>query len=124
MCAGATVLDVLRDCIGSDVQLVPCGGDDPLHQLREQWTDGANALCLAPGKIVLYARNVRTIAALQERGFETIALHLVQPPEQRAELMGQGMAAERAVFSFAAGELSRARGGARCLTMPLSRRSA
>ena len=118
---GVSVLDVLRDVIGSDVELIPCGGDDPLHQQREQWTDGANALCLAPGRILLYERNVRTIAALVQQGFEEIALHPVQPPEQRAALIARGMASQRAVFSFPASELSRARGGGRCLTMPLRR---
>jgi len=118
---GATLLDVLRDEIGDDVQLVPCGGDDPVHQEREQWTDGANALCLAPGKIILYARNVQTIAALGEVGFEQTALHVLQPADQRAALIAEGMGRPRTVFSVSGSELSRARGGARCLTMPLRR---
>ena len=49
----------------SSLQDTPAdGGDDPLHQEREQWTDGANAFALAPGRIMLYARNRRTVAAL------------------------------------------------------------
>ena len=119
--AGATLLDVLRSELGDDVALVPCGGTDPVHQEREQWTDGANALCLAPGKIILYARNVQTIATLRGQGFDETALHVVQPPDQRAELIDEGMAAARTVFSVSGSELSRARGGARCLTMPLRR---
>lgn len=117
----ASVLDVLREELGDDTRLVPCGGDDPLHQEREQWTDGANALCLAPGRIILYARNVHTIAALERHGFEAIALHMVQPADQRAALIAHGMSLPRAVFSFPGSELSRARGGGRCLTMPLLR---
>ena len=61
--AHASALDVLREEVGRDVELVPCGGEDPLYQEREQWTDGANAVCLAPGRILLYSRNVRTIGA-------------------------------------------------------------
>jgi arginine deiminase len=117
-----SLLDVLREELGSDVQLVPCGGDDPLHQEREQWTDGANAFCMSPGHIVLYARNVRTTAALQAHGFETVGLHMVQSPEERAERITEGAKHQRAVFSFPGSELSRARGGGRCLTMPLRRR--
>jgi arginine deiminase len=118
---GATVLDVLRDELGPDTTLVPCGGEDPLHQEREQWTDGANAVCLAPGRIILYARNVHTIAALREHGFSELRLHVVQPVEDRAGLLAQGMASARTVFSFSGSELSRARGGGRCLTMPIER---
>lgn len=118
---GATVLDVLREALGQQVQLVPCGGEELLHQQREQWTDGANALALSPGHILLYERNVRTIEALARQGFDEFALHSVQPKEQRQELVQAGMKAKRAVFSFPASELSRARGGGRCLTMPLRR---
>ena len=94
-----------------------------LHQEREQWTDGANAVCVAPGKIVLYARNRRTVAALADAGFEETRLSVVQAADERAERIRLGMARERTVFSFSGSELSRARGGGRCLTMPLRRRA-
>jgi arginine deiminase len=118
---GACVLDVLREELGADTQLVACGGNDALHQEREQWTDGANAVALAPGKIILYARNVFTIAALREHGFEEARIHAAQPAEQTQQLIADGMAAAQTVFSFSGSELSRARGGGRCLTMPIER---
>lgn len=118
---GATVHDVLRQEFGDGVELVACGGDDPLFQEREQWTDGANAVCLAPGKILLYARNTHTVTALARQGFGEIRLATVLPADQRTQLVGEGMAAERTVFTFSGSELSRARGGGRCLTMPLVR---
>ncbi|MEM7249054.1 MAG: arginine deiminase family protein [Acidobacteriota bacterium] len=117
----ASVLDVLRDEMGAQTKLVPCGGDEPLHQEREQWTDGANAVCVSPGKIILYSRNRRTIAALAEHGFEEIRMSVVLPADERKELLATGMERDRAVFSFSGSELSRARGGGRCLTMPLAR---
>lgn len=116
-----TLLDVLRDELGLAVELVPCGGDDPVRQEREQWTDGANAVCLAPGRVLLYSRNVGTIEALGERGFVEIRLSAVQSADERAALIAEGMTHERAIFSFTGSELCRARGGGRCLTMPLQR---
>jgi arginine deiminase len=117
----ATLLDVLVDELGEGVELVACGGDDPITQEREQWTDGANALCVGPGKIILYARNTATIAVLADHGFEQTDLHVVQPPAEQTSLIAEGMARPRTVFSFSGSELSRARGGGRCLTMPLLR---
>jgi len=118
----ATCLDVLREEFGSEVQLAPCGGEDPLYQEREQWTDGANAVCLKPGHIVLYSRNVKTIEYLEaQHGFREVRLSVAQTAEQRAERIAEGMQGERTIYSFSGSELSRARGGGRCLTMPLVR---
>ncbi len=118
----ASVLDVLRDELGPQVKMAPCGGHNRLHQDREQWTDGSNAVCLAPGKIILYARNVRTIKVLaEEHGFHVTSLSPEMPgPERRAEI-ASGMQRHRTVFAFTGSELARARGGARCLTMPVHR---
>jgi len=121
---GATVLDVLREEVGDDVELVPCGGTDPLFQEREQWTDGANAVAIAPGCILLYARNTHTVATLVEHhGFVQSMLSVVVPQEQRDAIVQEGIARPRTVFTFTGSELSRARGGGRCLTMPLERES-
>jgi arginine deiminase len=120
---GATVLDVLRAELGADVELVPCGGSDPLFQEREQWTDGANAVAIAPGCILLYARNTHTVATLREHGFVQSMLSVVVPQEQRDAIVHEGIARPRTVFTFTGSELSRARGGGRCLTMPLERES-
>jgi arginine deiminase len=120
----ATVLDVLREEFGAGVELVPCGGTDPLFQEREQWTDGANSVAIAPGCILLYARNTHTVATLVERhGFVQSMLSVVVPQEQRDAIVLEGIARPRTVFTFTGSELSRARGGGRCLTMPLERES-
>ena len=44
-----------------------------MAQQREQWTDGANTLALAPGVITLYDRNVATADELDRRGWRVIA---------------------------------------------------
>lgn len=101
---------------GAPVEWIACGGHDPRAAAREQWSDGANAVCLAPGRIVLYGRNTATLRELNRRGFEVLT------PAQfiaNAELLLQG--GRRFVVALGGSELSRGRGGPRCLTLPLAR---
>ena len=124
--AKASAFDVLRDEFGRQTKLVPCGGDDPLHQEREQWTDGANAIALGPGGIILYSRNRKTVAALEQHGLRELHLPLVEPADERNARVAEAMAdldAQPTVFTFTGSELSRARGGGRCLSMPLKRKN-
>ncbi len=105
--------------LGLDFDPVPCGGSDPMEQRREQWTDGANALAVAPGIVVLYDRNVRTAEELARRGYAVMeAEELLSSPAGSSQ--GRG-ALDRACVLIPSGELSRARGGPRCLTHPLER---
>jgi arginine deiminase len=101
--------------LGVEVELVPCGGSaDPLDQEREQWTDGANAFAAAPGLIFLYRRNRRTLDELDRRGWRV----LCEDEARRCEDLASG---SPTVVALASNELSRARGGPRCMTMPLAR---
>ena len=108
-------LEAMAD-LGLELEVVPCGGaDDLIEQQREQWTDGANAFAIAPGVILLYQRNRRTLDELDRRGWRVLSeLDVV---EGREEVLGHG----RTVVTLAGNELSRARGGPRCMTAPLLR---
>jgi len=115
------VLKALRS-LGLDLDYIICGGDNLNAQHREQWTDGANAFCLAPGIIVLYRRNQETAKSLEAAGYEILIdddfLGL------SAEEIESAIAArKKIVVLFSGNELSRARGGPRCLTLPLKRDS-
>lgn len=102
--------------LGMDLEVVPCGGEgDVLYQEREQWTDGANAFAIEPGVIVLYRRNRRTVEELGKRGWRVVSETDVVAGKE--ELTGRG----RTVVVIEGDELSRARGGPRCMTMPLER---
>lgn len=77
------------------VTLIRCGGNDPIAGAREQWNDGANTLAIAPGEVIVYSRNKVTNKLLEENG---VKLHIMP-----------------------SSELSRGRGGPRCMSMPLFR---
>jgi arginine deiminase len=110
-----SLLKALAD-LGVALDVVPCGGTgEEIDQQREQWTDGANAFALAPGVILLYRRNRKTIEELGRRGFRILPEEEVAAGEHR--LLGEGPT----VVTLAANELSRARGGPRCMTMPVER---
>ncbi|MBP7146399.1 MAG: hypothetical protein KBD01_02555 [Acidobacteria bacterium] len=102
---------------GLSLEPIPCGGPDPIDQQREQWTDGANALALAPGKVLLYDRNVRTAEELARRGFRMVQVDDLLLGRAEVELDQPG----RACILLASTEISRARGGPHCLTHPLLR---
>jgi arginine deiminase len=101
---------------GIDLEPIRCGGGNPIQQQREQWTDGANAFALAPGVVLAYSRNPATVEELAAAGYRILtAGELLQDPAM--ELLDGGKYA----ILLDSAELSRARGGPRCMTMPLSR---
>lgn len=77
------------------VTLIRCGGKDRIASEREQWNDGSNTLCVSPGKVIVYDRNYITNQILEQHGIE--------------------------VLEMPSSELSRGRGGPRCMSMPLWR---
>lgn len=79
----------------SSVELIQCGGGDFIIAGREQWNDGSNTLAIAPGVVVTYERNYVTNEILTKRGIK--------------------------VITIPSSELSRGRGGPRCMSMPLYR---
>ena len=87
--------EILEEHLKRKVTLIRCGGGDPIDAAREQWNDGSNTLAIAPGEVVVYERNYVTNKLLEENG---VKLHIIP-----------------------SSELSRGRGGPRCMSMPLFR---
>ena len=87
--------EILSRYLGKEVILIPCGGEDTVSADREQWSDGSNTIAIAPGKVIAYERNDITNNILRSYGVE--------------------------VFEIPSSELSRGRGGPRCMCMPLER---
>ena len=91
-----TLKNILKESLEVDnVTLIHCGGKDMIVSEREQWNDGSNTLCIEPGKVVVYDRNYVTNQILRDNGIE--------------------------VLEMSSSELSRGRGGPRCMSMPLIR---
>lgn len=87
---------ILAKYLGIDkVTLIRCGGKRGIDAGREQWNDGSNTLAIAPGEVIVYSRNHVTNKILQEHG---VKIHVIP-----------------------SSELSRGRGGPRCMSMPLQR---
>ena len=91
----APLEQILEKYIGMPVTLIPCGGGDRIAAEREQWNDGSNTLCIAPGRVVVYERNDVTNAVLRKHNID--------------------------VIEIPSAELSRGRGGPRCMSMPVWR---
>lgn len=85
----------LSELVKKKVTLIKCGGNDEIAAGREQWNDGTNVLVLEPGKVIAYARNHVTIELLKKAGIK--------------------------VLTIPSSELSRGRGGPRCMSMPFVR---
>ncbi|MBQ7245560.1 MAG: arginine deiminase [Firmicutes bacterium] len=91
-----TLPNILKNILGLPaVQLLRCGGDDPMAAQREQWNDGSNTLAIAPGKVITYERNHVTNDLLDKAGIT--------------------------VLTMPSSELSRGRGGPRCMSCPVNR---
>ncbi len=87
--------DILRDEFGTDLTIIDTAGGHKHYAAREQRSDAANALALAPRVVVTYDRNERTMAVLEDHGITCIGID--------------------------DSELVRGLGGPRCMTMPLRR---
>ncbi|MCD4749857.1 MAG: hypothetical protein K8R59_10835 [Thermoanaerobaculales bacterium] len=100
-----------------DLKPISCGGKNPLAQQRDQWTDGANTLALAPGVITLYDRNTATAEELAAHGFRIVNARDVLLGREEVSLDRPG----RVCLLLESHEISRARGGPHCLSHPLIR---
>lgn len=91
----STLEKILEEYLKKDIKLIPCAGGDKIAAEREQWNDGSNTLCIAPGVVIVYDRNNITNEILRNAGLKVLEMH--------------------------SAELSRGRGGPRCMSMPLVR---
>lgn len=117
--------DLLVDISKNDLKskertkFIYSGNNEFPFDLREQWTDSCNVLALKEGIVIGYDRNDKTLEAFKKAGFTAIHVKdLLQDLEEEkittAEL-------KDTFIVMPSAELSRARGGFHCMSMPLLR---
>ncbi len=102
------------------VRLIPCGNGKYPYQEREQYASGCNLVALKDGVAVSYARNLKTLEALKEHGYQIISSGELLNGVNTGLIQVEKL--ESTIITISSSELTRAGGGPHCLTLPLVRR--
>jgi arginine deiminase len=117
--------DLLNDISQNDLQskvptqFIYSGNDTFPYDAREQWTDSCNLLAIKEGVVLGYDRNDKTIEAFKKNGFQVIKVKDLLRKFEADEIDPQTM--KDTLILMPSAELSRARGGFHCMSMPLQR---
>lgn len=103
----------------NEVRFIFSGNNEFPYSAREQWTDSCNLLALKEGVVLGYDRNDKTTEAFRNAGFTIIGVkELLQKLEDGSISTDQ---IKDTFILMPSAELSRARGGFHCMSMPLWR---
>ena len=113
--------DISENDLKSDekVEFIYSGNNEFPYDAREQWTDSCNLLALKEGVVLGYDRNDKTVEAFKEAGFNIIHAHDLVKKLEKGDMDPRKM--KDTLITMPSAELSRARGGFHCMSMPLLR---
>ncbi|QNL49093.1 amidinotransferase [Olivibacter sp. SDN3] len=100
-------------------QFIYSGNNIFPYDAREQWTDSCNVLAIKEGVILGYDRNDKTILSFQEKGFQVIKIKTLIKALETDQIKVEDISNTLVIMPSA--ELSRARGGFHCMSLPLLR---
>ena len=113
--------DVSKGDFGCEkVNIIPNGNAKFPFTEREQWTDSCNFLAIREGVIIGYDRNTYTNKTLQDRGFKIICAQDFNEQMDAGAKLDELITGDT-LITLPSAELSRARGGTHCMSMPLLR---
>ncbi|SJZ93315.1 arginine deiminase family protein [Sediminibacterium ginsengisoli] len=117
--------DLLADISRTDlhckgeVRFIFSGNNEFPYNAREQWTDSCNLLALKEGVVLGYDRNDKTTEAFREAGFSIVHVEDLLPQLEAGTVSTDSI--KDTLILMPSAELSRARGGFHCMSMPLWR---
>ncbi len=113
--------DISRNDLGctEKIKFIYSGNNEFPFDAREQWTDSCNLLALKEGVVLGYDRNDKTVEAFKGNGFGVIHAHDLIIGMEEGTIDPDEM--ENTLILMPSAELSRARGGFHCMSMPLLR---
>ncbi|MFN6944519.1 MAG: arginine deiminase family protein [Cytophagaceae bacterium] len=114
-----TSLKEMLNAVYGNITIVPCGKGQSPYDEREQWTDGCNLFSIKEGVAFTYERNAITNESLRDYGFNIVAIEDLLQDFKEDNIRPENVT--QTIITLPSSELSRARGGTHCLTMPLLR---
>lgn len=120
-----SVEDLLNDISVNDLksdqktQFIYSGNQQFPFDAREQWTDSCNLLAIKEGVVIGYDRNDVTLNTFKDKGFLVIPVKELLEKFESGELDPETL--ENTFITIPSAELSRARGGFHCMSMPILR---
>ncbi|MDT3405222.1 arginine deiminase family protein [Mucilaginibacter terrae] len=120
-----SIEDLLNDVSVNDLQskektnFIYSGNNTFPFDAREQWTDSCNLLALRDGVVLGYDRNDKTVEAFKQNGFTIIKVADLLQQFESGTLKPHDMT--NTLILMPSSELSRARGGFHCMSLPLLR---
>ena len=120
-CLEDLLIDVSTNDLNSKekTKFIYSGNDTFPFDAREQWTDSCNLLAVKEGIVLGYDRNDKTVEAFKQQGFAIIKVAELLQKFENNEMDPQTM--KDTLILMPSSELSRARGGFHCMSMPLLR---
>jgi arginine deiminase len=101
------------------VRFIYSGNNEFPFGAREQWTDSCNVLAIKEGVVIGYDRNDKTAEAFKKAGFKVVNVIDLLAQFESGQFSPEEV--NNTLILLPSAELSRARGGSHCMSLPLLR---